>query len=197
MTDEPLLTEGESSEQQVGARPQASPAQRLRRAAREARAAKPAPPSREPSTIAGVQPLAVLALVLSIVAAGLLVGGLVFAFATAERSGVDAAGRFRLLGQAANPLIAALALAAALVVVVERGPGWRAGPLQRGSSAALSVATAVSLAVVLLAASGVISDLTGRGGVLFVLSATVTRLAAAALGALTLWLSFTAGPPPD
>jgi hypothetical protein len=55
---------------------------------------------------------------------------------------------------------------------------------------ASGIATAVSLAVVLLGINGVLIDLTGSAGALFRLSSLVTRLAPIGLGALTIWLSF-------
>ena len=148
------------------------------------------------STVAGA--LEHVALAASVAAALLLVGGVLFALASADlpNTGGD---RFRLLGQAANPFIAALAAVAAALVAHER----RRPPLdtrQRAPKAALALATAVSLAVVLLALNGVITDLTGSAGGLFRFSAVVSRLGTITLGALGLWIAATApvrpGTPP-
>ncbi|MDQ3107733.1 MAG: hypothetical protein M3Q68_08020 [Actinomycetota bacterium] len=140
-------------------------------------------------------PLRLLAVVLASVAATLLLGGVLFAFASADANGADAADRFRLLGQAANPFIAFLALASSGLVVAERQRGEAAVTGQVAASAALGIATAVSLAVALLGLNGVLTDLTGDAGALFRLSAIVSRLAAIGLSGLALWLSVTAAPP--
>jgi threonine/homoserine/homoserine lactone efflux protein len=134
-----------------------------------------------------------LAITASVAAAALLLGGVLFAFASADANNADASDRFRLLAQAANPFIALLALASAALVVHLRGGG--AEHEQRAASAALGIGTAVCLAVVLLALNGVLTDLTGDAGALFRLSAVINRLAAIVLGGLGLWLSLTAVPP--
>lgn len=138
-------------------------------------------------------PMELVAIVLAVVAAVLLLGGVLFAFATADANGADASDRFRLLGQAANPFIAFLALAGSGLVVHERLRGG-VGVRQIAGGAALGIGTAVSLAVALLALNGVITDLTSDGGALFKVSAVVSRLAAIGLSALALWLSVTATP---
>ena len=140
-------------------------------------------------------PMALAAIVLAVVAAVLLLGGVLFAFATADANGADASDRFRLLGQAANPFIAFLALVGSALVVHERQRGGVTTSPQVAGSAALGIGTAVSLAVALLALNGVITDLTSDGGALFKLSAVVSRLAAIGLSGLALWLSVTATPP--
>lgn len=137
-------------------------------------------------------PMELAAIVVSASAAVLLLGGVLFAFATADANGADASDRFRLLGQAANPFIAFLALAGSALVVHQR---QRGGVEQVGGSAALAIGTAVSLAVALLALNGVLTDVTGDGGALFKLSAIVSRVAAIGLSGLALWLSVTAVPP--
>jgi hypothetical protein len=154
----------------------------------------PAPPASKEAT-KRPEPLELAAIVLAVVAAVLLLGGVLFAFASADANHVDAAGRFRLLGQAANPFIAFLTLGAAAIIVVERGRTATAAPRQAAAGAALGIATAVSLAVVLLALNGVITDLTGDTSALFKLSAVVSRLAAIGLAGYALWLSVTAAPP--
>ena len=137
-------------------------------------------------------PMAYGAITVSVASAILLLGGVLFAFASADASNADAADRFRLLGQAANPFIAFLALTGSAIVVHLRRSGEET---QRAAAAALGIGTAVCLAVGLLALNGVVTDLTGPAGVLFKLSAVVQRLAAVALAALGLWLSITAVPP--
>ena len=138
------------------------------------------------------EPMSLIAIVVALAAAVLLLGGVLFAFASAASNGAGSDDRFRLLGQAANPFIAFLALASTALVVHHR----RRGERPWGAGAALGIATAVSLAVVLLALNGVLTDLTGAAGTLFKLSAVVSRLAAIALASLSLWLSVTAVPAP-
>ena len=137
-------------------------------------------------------PMELVAIGLAVVAALLLLGGVLFAVASAEANGAGAGDRFRLLGQAANPFIAFLALAAGGLVIQERRAG---AERQVAANAALGISTAVSLAVALLALNGVLNDLTGDAGTLFRLSAVVSRLAAIGLSGLALWLSVTALPP--
>ena len=137
-------------------------------------------------------PIQLVAIALAVVAALLLLGGVLFAFASAQANGAGAGDRFRLLGQAANPFIAFLALAAGGLVVHQRRAG---ADDQVGANAALGISTAVSLAVALLALNGVLNDLTGDASTLFRLSAVVSRLAAIGLSGLALWLSVTALPP--
>jgi hypothetical protein len=141
------------------------------------------------------EPLALTAIVLAVVDAVLLLGGVLFAFASADANGADASDRFRLLSQAANPFIAFLALVTAVVIVRQRQGADDLGRPQVASGAALGIVTAVSLAVALLALNGIITDLTGDTTALFKLSAVVSRLAAVALSAFALWLSVTAAPP--
>lgn len=148
--------------------------------------ATPAAPTARPG------PIELVAIALAVVAALLLLGGVLFAFASAQANGAGAGERFRLLGQAANPFIAFLALAGAGLVVHQRRAGTED---QVAANAALGIATAVSLAVALLALNGVLNDLTGDAGTLFRLSAVVSRLAAMGLSGLALWLSVTALPP--
>jgi hypothetical protein len=135
-------------------------------------------------------PLEVLPLVLAAAAAILLLGGVLFALATAAADTTGTADRFRLLGQTANPFIAFLALAAATLVLEGRR---RHAPLT-ASGAALGIATAVSLAVVLLALNGLLTDLTGDTTTLFRLSAIVSRVATVVLGGTALWVSVATGP---
>ena len=138
-------------------------------------------------------PLDLVPLALAIAAAVLLLGGVLFALATADADTTGSADRFRLLGQAANPFIAFLALvASALVAQAKRRPGDEPsvayGPVAQG------VATAIGLAIVLLALNGVLTDFSGDTTALFRLSAIVSRLATLVLGGLTLWLSVVSGP---
>jgi hypothetical protein len=147
-------------------------------------------------------PLGLVAIVLAGADAVLLLGGVLYAFASADANGADASDRFRLLGQAANPFIAFLALVVSVIVVHQRqrqhqGPGndHLGGRPQVASAAALGIATAVSLAVVLLALNGVLTDVTGSATALFKLSAVVSRLAAIGMAGFALWLGITAAPP--
>ena len=135
-------------------------------------------------------PLELLPLVLAVAAAVLLLGGVLFALASAEADTTGSADRFRLLGQAANPFIAFLALAAAALVSDSR----RRRRTVPAGGAAMGVATAVSLAVVLLALNGLLTDLTGDTTALFRLSAIVSRLATLVLSGVALWVSVTSEP---
>jgi hypothetical protein len=147
-------------------------------------------PSRAPA------PLDLVAIVLAGADAVLLLGGVLYAFASADANGADASDRFRLLGQAANPFIAFLALVVSVIVVRQRqGAHDLGGRPQVASAAALGIATAVSLAVVLLALNGVLTDVTGSATALFKLSAVVSRLAAIGMAGFALWLGVTAAPP--
>jgi hypothetical protein len=146
----------------------------------------------EPRTDRTSGPMELAAIVVAVTALLLLLGNVLFAFATADANGADASDRFRLLGQAANPFIAFLSLSASGLVVHQR---QRGGIEQVGGGAALGIGNAVGLAVALLALNGVLTDLTGDGGALFTLSAVISRLAAIGLSGLTLWLSVTAVPP--
>jgi hypothetical protein len=60
---------------------------------------------------------------------------------------------------------------------------------------ASGIATAVSLAVVLLGINGVLTDLTADAGALLRLSSLITRLAPIGLAAVTVWLSLAGGTP--
>jgi hypothetical protein len=137
------------------------------------------------------RPLDAVPMALAVAAALLLLGGVLFAMASASQAtGTGSATRFRLLGQAANPFIALLAaLAAGLVADARRRTAPGAPERWFAPGAALGVATAVSLAVALLALNGVITDLTGDSGGLFILSAVVSRLATLVLAGVTLWLA--------
>lgn len=137
-------------------------------------------------------PLEALPLGLAVTSAVLLVGGVLFALATAAADTTGSADRFRLLGQAANPFIAFLTVAAAALVVDAR----RRTPAVRlvAGGLALGSATAVALAVVLLALNGLLTDVTGDTTMLFRLSAIVSRMATLVLGGVTLWLSLASGP---
>lgn len=149
----------------------------------------PAAPSPEPR---GPRPgpLELLPLALSTAAAVLLVGGVLFAIATAAADTRGTTDEFRLLGQAANPFIAFLALAAAALVV----DGRRARRTVAAGGVALGIATAVSLAVVLLAVNGLLTDVTGDTTTLFRMSAIVSRLATLVLSGVALWASASSGP---
>jgi hypothetical protein len=135
--------------------------------------------------------LAVVPVVLASVAALLLLGGVLFAMATAAANGVDATARFRLLGQAANPFVAFLVLVACALVVDARR---REEPRWTAPGVALGIATAVALAAALLALNGVLTDVTGHSTALFRFSAVVSRVGTLAMSGLTLWLSAAAGP---
>lgn len=144
---------------------------------------------------AAPDPLGFAAVTLAATAAALLLGGVLFAFASASArsSGGGSPDRFRLLGQAANPFIAALALASVGLVVTERRERWMH---QVASVAALGIATAVSLAIALLAVNGIITDLTAETTGLFRASAIISRLATVVLGGLAMWIAATAPAPP-
>ena len=144
--------------------------------------------ARERRTAVG--PLEALPLALAIAAAVLLLGGVLFALATAAADATGTADRFRLLGQAANPFIAFLSLAAAALVM----DGRRHARTTTAAPVASGIATAVSLAVVLLALNGVLTDLTGDTTALFRLSAIVSRLATLVLGGVSLWIAVVSGP---
>ena len=137
-------------------------------------------------------PLEATAIVLAASAALLLLGGVLFAFGRADAGGADATARFRLLGQAANPFTALLALGAVAVVIHQRRRG---GAAQIASGVALGLATAVSLALALLTLNGVLTDLTADATWLLKLGAFVNRLGAIVLSGLALWLAATATPP--
>ena len=139
----------------------------------------------------GVGALELVPLALAIAAGVLLLGGVLFALATAAADTTGNADRFRLLGQAANPFIALLTLAAAALVAHQRRDGSARFAF---GSVALGIATATALALVLLALNGVLTDLTGDTTALFRLSAIVSRLATLVLGGATLWLSAASGP---
>ena len=135
-------------------------------------------------------PIEVLPLALAVTAAVLLLGGVLFALATAAADTTGTADRFRLLGQAANPFIAFLALTASVLVT----EGRRTGRDVTAASVALGIGTAVSLAVVLLALNGVLTDLTGDTTALFRLSAIVSRMATLVLSGVSLWIAVVTGP---
>ena len=136
--------------------------------------------------------LAALPLVLAVAAALMLLGAILFALASASTSAVGSADRFRLLGAAAHPVTALTALAALAILTEDR---------RRGTDRALvapvasGIATAVSLAVVLLGINGVLTDLTGDAGALFRISSLITRLAPIGVAAAALWLSLRSAPP--
>lgn len=129
--------------------------------------------------------------VLAAAAATLLLGGVLFAFANADAQRLNDTARFRLLGQAANPFIAFLGLAAIALVVRERETGRLASAAPK---AAVGLATGVSAAVILLAVNGVLTDITGGATALFRVSAVVSRLGTIALSAFALWIAGTSKP---
>ncbi|HUP85813.1 MAG TPA: hypothetical protein VM143_09115 [Acidimicrobiales bacterium] len=139
-----------------------------------------------------LEPIDALPLVLAVVAAVLLLGGVLFAFASAGANHVDGNDRFRLLGQAANPFISFLALAVATALV--EGKRRTGRDTYTAAGVASGIATAVSLAVLLLAISGILTDLTGDASALLRLSAVVSRLATIALSGMALWLAAATGP---
>ncbi len=140
-------------------------------------------------------PLDLVAIVLAVVAALLLLGAVLFAFATASAGRVDGIDRFRLLGQAASPVIALLALAASAVVVHQRRVDGTTTQVAAG--VALSIGTTVGMAVALLALNGIVTDLVGDAGALFTISTVISRTAAVGLSGLALWLSATAPKEPS
>ena len=149
-------------------------------------------PQGHPSARRSPDPLPLVPLVLAVAAAILLLGGVLFALATADADATGSADRFRLLGQAANPFIAFLALtASALVAHARRHPDN--GDVAYGAVAS-GISTAIALAVVLLALNGVLTDFTGDTTALFRLSAVVSRLSTLVLSGVTLWLAFVSGP---
>jgi hypothetical protein len=148
--------------------------------------------STEPTEVRGPtlaeqpDPLGVVPLALAGAAALMLLGAILFAFASAASAHVGAADRFRLLGGAAGPLTALTALVAMVLVLEDRARSTTRVVL---APVASGIATAVALAVVLLGVNGVLTDLTSDAGVLFRLSSLITRLAPIGLGSLTIWLS--------
>jgi hypothetical protein len=135
--------------------------------------------------------LAAVPLALAVAAAVMLLGAILFALARASSTRVGSADRFRLLGAAAHPLTAFVALTAMVLVVEDRA---RAAGRVLLAPVASGIATAVSLAVVLLGINGVLTDLTADASALFRLSSLITRLAPIGLSGLTLWLSLAGGP---
>ena len=150
-------------------------------------------PNSNARTSVAREPLALVPLVLAVTAAVLLLGGVLFALAQASADTTGTADRFRLLGQAANPFIAFLALTSAALVSDARRRRDPARPVA-AAGAAIGVATAVALAVVLLAVNGLLTDLTGDTTALFRLSAMVSRLATLILGGVALWVSVASEP---
>jgi hypothetical protein len=144
-----------------------------------------ATPEREP-----LDPVAAIPLALAAAAALMLLGAILFALASASSSRVGSADRFRLLGAAAHPVTALTALAAMVLVVEDR---LRAVGRLLLAPIASGIATAVSLAIVLLGINGILTDLTSDASGLFRISSLVTRLAPIGLAGLALWLSL-AGP---
>lgn len=160
---------------------------------------RPMPPDETPPPVATptvpkrrVMPLDLVGVVATGAAAALLVGGVLFAFATAGAQGVGSTDRYRLLGQAANPFIALLAVAGVLAVVAGRE---RRFPSQAAAAVALGVGTVVCLGVTLLAVNGILIDLTGNASGLFRFSAIVSRLGTIALAVFGLWSAAAAEPP--
>lgn len=136
-------------------------------------------------------PLAFAAVVLAAAAATLLLGGVLFAFANADAQRLSDTDRFRLLGQAANPFIAFLGLAAVALAIRARDGG---GIVVVAPKAAVGMATAVSVAVILLAVNGILTDITGGAAALFRVSAVVSRLGTIALSAFALWIAGASKP---
>jgi len=136
-------------------------------------------------------PVTYVAVVLAAVAATLLLGGVLFAFANADAQRLGDADRFRLLGQAANPFIAFLGLVAVALVVRGRETGVF---VVAAPKAAVVLATAVSVAVILLAVNGILTDITGGATALFRVSAVVSRLGTIGLSAFALWIAGASKP---
>ena len=152
----------------------------------------PEPPTKATST-RRVHPLDLLPLVLATAAAVLLLGGVLFALASAAADTTGSADRFRLLGQAANPFIAFLALAATALVGDARRRRDPAATVAAGG-VAMGIGTAVSLAVVLLALNGLLTDVTGDTTAAFRLSAMVSRVATLVLSGVALWVAVVSEP---
>ena len=110
-------------------------------------------------------------------AIALLAGSLLVAFGQFDRFN-DGDAKLRLIGNAANPLTAALLLAAA---------GAAMSTLQRW---VLPAAAGVSFLMGLLALNGVVLDLTQSGNLSLRLGSVVLRLGTLALCAGTVWLWF-------
>ena len=149
------------------------------------------PAIRSTSELLRDDPLAVIPLVLAGAAALMLLGAILFALASASSARVTSADRFRLLGAAAHPVTALTALAAMALVVEDR---IRATNRTLLAPIASGIATAVSLAIVLLGINGVLTDLTTDASAVLRLSTLVTRLAPIGLAGVALWLSVTSGP---
>ncbi len=136
-------------------------------------------------------PLSYAAVVLAAAAVTLLLGGVLFAFANADAQRLSDTDRFRLLGQAANPFIAFLGLAAVALAIRAKESG---GFVVVAPKAAVGLATAVSVAVILLAVNGILTDITGGAAALFRVSAVVSRLGTITLSAFALWIAGASKP---
>ena len=133
-------------------------------------------------------PLDYAALVLVIAAACLLVSGVIYAFAYAAETRAGSTQRFWLLAQAATPFVAGFALTSVALVAHERRTS--SGATIAASGAALAVGAVVSLVALLLAANGLIVDVTREGvGFSFRLSSVVGRFGTMMLAAFALWLA--------
>jgi hypothetical protein len=136
-------------------------------------------------------PLHLVALVVAVAAAILLVAGVIYGFGMAEATHGGVTERFRLLGQAASPFVAAFALFACALVVHERRTGR---VTQAFAPIALGVAATVGVATVLLGLNALILDFTTNQSASFRLSAAISRLATVVLAAHAVWLAATAPP---
>ena len=147
---------------------------------------EPAPPPSRPWS----RPLELLAVVVAVAAAILLVAGILYGFASASATRGDTTERVRLLGQAANPFIAALAVAACVLVTRHRASQAFAG-------AAMGLGATVGFATVLLALNALIIDFTGAGSMMFKTSAAISRIATILLAGYAVWLAATSPPAAD
>ena len=136
--------------------------------------------------------LAFLPLVSAAAAATLLLAAVIVAFGIVDRAGLGGSERFRQLGQAANPFVAFLALAAVAAVVHNRSR--RASPPV--DAIAFTTGTCVALVCALLALNGVVVTLTASdNGAMLQLGEIVQLLATLGLSGFALYLAATAPTP--
>lgn len=111
-------------------------------------------------------------------AVALLAGSLLVAFGQFDRV-PDGDAKLRLVGNAANPLTAALLLAVAVVALTTTHQRW-----------VVPASAGVSFLMALLALNGVVLDLTQSGNMTLRLGSVVLRLGTLVLCAGTAWLWF-------
>ena len=130
-------------------------------------------------------------------AALLLAGNVVNALGlNPARGSYSATVRFTLLGNAANPFIAAMALTAAVCAVALR-PSPRTGSRSKVAGKVILATGVVGLVTAVLCLNGILLDFTTSGASGLVRLATILyRLGTLALSAGTLWIAFAASAKP-